>query len=353
MNTTFKPIVSLASAITEGPVTAETLAKCQESSAYRDLFAFFDGWPEDSFMTIHSRCVLYTLIRMMRPKVVAEVGTLFAGTTQVLARALWENGVGEVHTTDPFGAERCPAIIAAWPPELRAVTRYYPLNSMDFFLKVDQQRLMLDLVLVDGNHDYEFALFDLQMAARLLRPGGIVVMDNAEQSGPYQASRTFLQRHTAWSEIGTAVKGYDPLNPFDVTRTSIPGTTFILLKSPSHVSVGSEPCSWGQVFTDVGSMQGLTLDLTEQVTSGTLCYHVIFRGFGDGNRAGVELKEVGRVRVDADGSGGSFTHKLQKPLSWALAANYPDVRYSYEIEMSWQPDPGATPLALRRPPIAD
>jgi hypothetical protein len=33
----------------------------------------------------------------------------------VLARALWENGEGVVHTTDPFGAERCPAAIEVAP----------------------------------------------------------------------------------------------------------------------------------------------------------------------------------------------------------------------------------------------
>jgi hypothetical protein len=102
------------------------------------------------------------------------------------------NGAGIIHTTDPFGAERCPEIIATWPAELREVTRFYPLSSMDFFLELERQKVALDMVLVEGNHDYEFASFDLLMAARSLRPGGIVVMDNAEQSGPFHAARTFL-----------------------------------------------------------------------------------------------------------------------------------------------------------------
>ena len=103
----------------------------------------------------------------------------------------------------------------------------------------------------NGNHDFEYALFDLQMAAKLLRPGGVIVMDNAEQTGPYQASRTFLARHAAWRELGNAVASYDALNPFDATRASVPGTTFILLQAPDHVAGRHAPRAVDR-FLDLG-----------------------------------------------------------------------------------------------------
>jgi hypothetical protein len=59
---------------------------------------------------------------MLRPKVVAEVGTLFAGTTETLARALWENGEGVVHTTDPFGCG-ARSLVDETPIEDRQVLR--------------------------------------------------------------------------------------------------------------------------------------------------------------------------------------------------------------------------------------
>lgn len=70
---------------------------------------------------------------------------------------------------------------------------------------MDKKDVVLDLILIDGNHDFEFALFDLQMAARLMRPGGIVVMDNAEQSGPFYAAKQFLDRNPAWRELGRCI----------------------------------------------------------------------------------------------------------------------------------------------------
>ncbi len=85
------------------PLTAISFADFTRTRTYSDLVAYFKGWPRHSFMTDDSRAVLYALIRILRPRMVVEIGTLFAGTAQVMARALWENGEGMLHTTDPFG----------------------------------------------------------------------------------------------------------------------------------------------------------------------------------------------------------------------------------------------------------
>ena len=108
-----------------------SIREAMTTPAYAAVLAYF-AEQRQALMSDHSRAVLFSLIRMHRPQVVAEIGTLYAGTTEIMARALWENGAGIVYTTDPFGAERCPEIIATWPAELREVTRFYPLSSMDF-----------------------------------------------------------------------------------------------------------------------------------------------------------------------------------------------------------------------------
>ena len=200
--------------IATGAITPESIVGMMANATYVKVLDYCENYPPRSFMSNHSRATLFTLIRALRPKVVAEVGTLFAGTTEVMARALWENGEGIILTTDPLGGERCPAIIGSWPQELRDITHFHALTSMDFFTELDRKRVTLDLVLVDGNHDFEFALFDLQMAARLLRPGGVIVMDNAEQTGPFLAARTFLSAHPAWRELGRAILDGRPNVPF-------------------------------------------------------------------------------------------------------------------------------------------
>ena len=73
-----------------------------------------------------------------------------------------------------------------------------------------------DFVLVDGNHEYEFALFDVMCAARAMRPGGLMVMDNIEQIGPRLAAKTFLERNPDWRDVADVVRQIDMSAPFKV-----------------------------------------------------------------------------------------------------------------------------------------
>src|SRR5258708_7520710 len=59
-----------------------------------------------------SQALLYTLIRLLRPEIVVEIGTYKASTTEAMALAIVENGFGALHTVDPYGAEMAPKIIA-------------------------------------------------------------------------------------------------------------------------------------------------------------------------------------------------------------------------------------------------
>jgi predicted O-methyltransferase YrrM len=317
----------------------------RNTATYSEILAYFTSYPPRSVMSDHSRAVLFTLIRMLRPKVIAEVGTMYAGTTEVMARALWENAEGVVYTTDPLGGDRCPAIIARWPQELRDRTHFRPFNSMDFFLELDRKHVTLDLVLVDGNHDFEYALFDLKMAARLLRPGGIVVMDNAEQSGPFKAASTFIDRNPAWREVGDALASSDPAKPFDAARASLPGTSFIVLQAPDHLPIGRGPHSWGQMSTKASTLEGLSIELPPQTTAGTLHYQAILRAFWP-NGDIPEIKTLGSIRLDLNGSASSVAHRFETPLRFDQGAEY-----TFEIDLSWQADLASSPLALARVPL--
>ncbi len=277
------------------PVTTQSppasLEALQSTAFYAEALAYLTDYPPRSLMSDNSRAVLFSLIRILRPTYIAEIGTLYAGTTEVLARACWENNWGIIYTADPFGGERCPPIIGRWPEDLKKYASFHPISSMDFFQYLDMRRISLDMTLVDGNHDYEYALFDLQMAARRTRPSGIIIMDNAEQSGPFQAARLFLTLNPHWRELGTAIPDHDPSNPFNTSRASLPETTFILLQAPLHLTLGEGPHSWGQASANGSRIDGLTFTLPQQVTSGSLHYQVIFRAFFTGGTP-IEAKTI-------------------------------------------------------------
>jgi predicted O-methyltransferase YrrM len=319
--------------------TAESIVEMLAMPDYSKVLSYFSNYPTRSMVSANSRAFLFTLIRAMHPKVVAEVGTLYAGTTEVIARAVCENGGGIIHTTDPFDIEQRPEIIASWPQALRDVTRFHALNSMDFFLLLDGMRVTLGLVLIDGNHEYEFVLFDLRMAAKLLRPGGIIVMNNAEQSGPFRASQEFLAANATWYELGRAIASHNPSLPFDTTRASLPDTTFIVLKAPNHIPVGEGPHSWGQTITNASRLDGFTLELSRQITAGTLHYQAILRAFPEGE-AIVEVKTIGCLRLNLPDAA-TVEHKFSSSLYVPKAAHY-----TYEFDFSWQADADSAPLSL-------
>jgi len=324
------------------------LAKMRGNTALpKHVLRYFKDYPARSFISDESRALLYSLIRTLRPEVVVEVGTLFGGTTEVLARALWRNGSGVVHTTDPFGGDRCPAIFAGWPAELQRITHFHPLMSMDFFLELERRGVMIDIALIDGNHDYEFALFDLLMTARRLRPGGIVVLDNVDQSGPFHAARDFLAKNPGWSEMGDGIASYQPSKPFDPDRSSVSRTTFLMLRSPPFLSIAEAPRSWGQAPAAGPSLTGFTLDLPAQAAAGTLHYLVTFRCFSVGSHDIAESKTRGSVSLDLRGERSMMDHRFEEPSRPVVAE--PD-RYTFEIDVSWQADPGAPPLALAGEP---
>jgi predicted O-methyltransferase YrrM len=321
------------------------IAAVMGSPAYIELLDYFKVYPSRSLLSDHSRAVLYSLVRLMQPKLVAEIGTLYAGTTEVFARALWQNGDGMVHSVDPYGGERCPAIIAQWPAELQRHAQYHAKSSMDFFSRMVLEGKVFDLILVDGNHDYEYALFDLQMAARQIRPGGIIVMDNFEQAGPCRAARVFLQENPAWAEIGDAIAAYDPVKPFERARASLPWTSFAVLQAPDHLSIGAEAFSRGQAWIDTPRLNGLALDVVVPCNGSLIC-QVMLRGFADGNRWVGEDQLEDRIRIDVAQGNTRIEHRFDRPMVVEAPTKYTDALFTLEMNLSWQAAAGSPPLAL-------
>jgi hypothetical protein len=134
--------------------------------------------------------------------------------------------------------------------------------------------------------------------------------------------------------------------PFDVTRASVPGTTFAILQSPPYLAIGSGPVSSGQVETDLVAIDGFTLELPAQNAAGTLHYQAIFRAFGDGNRAGKELKAVGKVPLSLNGHAETRQQKFGHQLDCSDFRRFADAKFTLEVDLSWQ---GSPPLALVGP----
>jgi predicted O-methyltransferase YrrM len=288
-----------------------------------------------SLLTYRAQALLYATIRNLRPDHTVEIGTYKGGTAEALARAVHANGHGIVHTVSPFDAERFERISARWPVELRERVRYHAVDSMAFFMTTDQERIRPGVVLVDGNHDFEFASFDIQAAARRLEPGGFIFIDNVSQAGPYFAVRDFLARHPDWIDCCEVQRPPSITRAFDRNRTTVAQTDFIVLRAPSCYSVGNRPNSFGEIEWTDRPVQGLRLTFARPPAAGTLQIQCVLRGFSEKLLAEV----VGEGRQAIAAGAGEAEIRLAEPVELAG-------RFDRHLVEPWLVWPDGQPLAL-------
>ena len=189
-------------------LTPEAIEAARKSAQFAVLEQFFRSFPPNSLLSDTSRALLYHLVLAKRPGRLLEIGTYQAGTSQVLATALNRVGSGVLYTIDPFGRDSCPPIIRDWPQALQEHVRFYPFDSGIFFDKVIHDGMMLDMIFIDGNHEIEYAAFDLACSARVIERGGLVVLDNVKSTGPtprHPPIHTRQSRMASASHVGQRI----------------------------------------------------------------------------------------------------------------------------------------------------
>jgi len=299
---------------------------------------FFKDNPaaQRSLVSGQAQALLYSIVRNLRPDHVFEIGSYKAGTTEALCRALQANGHGLLHTVDPFRADYVATTIAHWPTELLRHVSIHSMSSMDFYMEMERQSVRPGIVFVDGNHDYEFALFDIGRAAKYMTPGGFIFVDNVAQPGPFFAARDFLSANPGWRETGGPTGGYNASLSFDRKRSAIPDTDFIVLRAPSAHVVGDRPTTFGRVRWWSPSVKGIELQVDQPAATGFLDVQIILRGFGS-----QPVEMIGETSLRLDGTSGSVSVPLE------ITAQGQFTYFTVEPWLIWR---GDQPLAVTVPP---
>lgn len=322
-----RPIEHVPAPVVDLDSETDPIGAALETAEFRECDEFFArGEASDrAQVSAISQALLFTLIRNLRPRNVVEIGTYRASTTEAMCRALLENGTGLLHTVDPFGALVVPAILERWPEALRERVRFYGQYSMGFFSMATRSGLRSGITFVDGDHDYEFALFDLESAARIAEPRGLIVVDNVSQAGPYFAVRDFLQRQPRWRELGSCASRWQPGRAFDSGRSTIAGTDFCILRAPAHIAIGLRPITSGeQVWASADDVSGIRVEVATP-SRGTLYSQIVLRTFG---ARPTETAVDAQARLS--GAETEVSIAIQQP--WPEGG---DIRRTTEIWLSW------------------
>jgi predicted O-methyltransferase YrrM len=311
----------------------DPIAAIVASKEYAACVDYFSRSDVRSLLSPQSRALLYQFVRLMGPTDVVEIGAHRGGTTEALARAVAATGWGKVYAVEPLTAHDTRAAVARWPKPLRAYVTVYPVSSMAFFM--DMPGLNAGVYLIDGNHEYEYAAFDIAAAARCLAPGGFIFIDNISQHGPFAAAKDFLRRRPEFFECGGAITA-NPTRAFDRNRTRIPNTDFMIIRSGPFVLVYREPREFGQNLHPGNSVHGVMLDV-DHCTGGTLCMQVVLRGFG-------------RQPAEATASAAIELAPRSGPCHLDLPPTTIEGDYAYFTAELWLIWDGDQPLKLVGPP---
>jgi predicted O-methyltransferase YrrM len=160
---------------------AEQTLMMRSKTGYRDLYGRLKNVPLP--VSRETGSLLYMLARASGARSIIEFGTSFAISTLHLAAALRDNGGGRLITTEfePSKVERARAHLSAGGLiDLVEIRQGDALQTLAIDLPDS-----IDLVLLDGAKALYPEILDLVEGH--LRPGAIVVADNADFSPDYLA----------------------------------------------------------------------------------------------------------------------------------------------------------------------
>jgi len=298
-----------------------------DSPAFEKITDFFADNPaaRRSLMSPNAQALIYCLVRILKPKDVIEIGIYQCGTSEAICRALAANGSGVLRAVEPFHATKARKIVLRWPDSMQRCIEIYDETSMQFFMRLEARGIKPSIVLVDGDHSFEFAQFDISTSARFLLPSGFILVDNVAQPGPFLATKDFLAANPAWTvesrDLPPVLKGYDR------NRPTVINTDFAVLRAPSGFPVDGRPRCFGSIPWRHRTVSRVALSFAAPTSeNAVLSVQLILRGFGTDLREIVFETETvlssgeSHVTIDSDNFGFAdafSSYSLETVLRWS------------------------------------
>lgn len=171
------------------------------------------GFGEEAFHTMW-----FVLFREFKPATFLEIGVYrgqVISLASLLAREL--NSPCEVHGISPFSAagdavSRYLTGIDYWTDTLRNFDHFglpHPhllkALSTEPVARAHIQSRPWDMIYIDGSHDYEVVKQDWAACAESLRPGGVIVLDDASLFTRYQPPLFASKGHPGPSQVAEEI----------------------------------------------------------------------------------------------------------------------------------------------------
>ena len=150
-----------------------------------------------------------------------EIGLGYGISALHICLGLIENGDGDAHhvAVDPYQSTRfsnCGLQFLA-DAGVAAMVEHHAAPSEIVLPRLLGEQRRFDLAFVDGNHRFDAVFVDLFYLGRLVRPGGIIVLDDYQLPGIARAAAFWL-RNVGWTLV--ELSAADRLHRWAVLRTA-------------------------------------------------------------------------------------------------------------------------------------
>jgi predicted O-methyltransferase YrrM len=150
------------------------------------MYKILANYPNLGHMDKRKNQVLYTIVRLLKPKIVIETGVAAGISSAYILKALDRNEQGHLISID-IGQKEFNGIVlprdkpVGWlvPNELREMWTL-EMGSSKQLLQPLLEKEEVDLFLHDSEHSYENMMFEFETVWKRLRNGGGIVSDNVE-----------------------------------------------------------------------------------------------------------------------------------------------------------------------------
>jgi predicted O-methyltransferase YrrM len=145
------------------------------------------------------------LLRRLRPASTLEIGMGWGLSTLHMLEAMIENGgVSQPHIVmDPYQekAYHNGALRVIREAGAEQLIEFHPEPAEIFLPKLVEQGRQFDFAFIDGDHRYDGAFVDLVFVHKLLKPGGVVALDDTELDAVHLACR-FAETNWNYTLLG-------------------------------------------------------------------------------------------------------------------------------------------------------
>jgi predicted O-methyltransferase YrrM len=322
----------------------ETLSNIKSQEYFKLAYDYFHDYPPHALYGHEARALLYSIILLTKPKKILEIGTFHAGTSEIICRALHTCGGGKLVTLDPYKKEYVESAISTWPEELQPLVSFFPVTSAVYFQDFSENNF--DVVIIDGNHELENALYDLISSSKHISENGLIIVDDMTQPSVYQAVNIFLEYFPEWKCLDE-IDGVFSFADLTEGKTLIHNQT--VLFAPESICITNIP--YKQTDRIEGTtLCGYALSFKRTPASGRLQALIFFSSvYFDQNEGQPSTHRIFKT-VDIHGSASNCTIEFDQ-----IRAELPPEK-SYrvcELNLYWTPDEadGILELAERPKPI--